>query len=71
MEYPKNDKELRIYCLNLAYNGSSSEGIDFEKAKKYYEFIIGSSKPSVWKGITLALSRWCARPRRSLRHRGH
>ena len=40
MEFPKNDRELRMYCLGLAAdNDLSSEHIDMDKAKEYYKFI--------------------------------
>ena len=69
-KYPKNDKELRMYCLELASSDSflSSENININKAKEYYEFITASSsRPSVWKKIALVLSHWYAR----LRHLFH
>lgn len=40
MDFPKNDKEIRMFCLGLAAeNDLSSEHIDMDKAKEYYEFI--------------------------------
>lgn len=70
MYFPKNDKEIRMYCLSLAESNefSKESNIDLAKAKEYYDFITASSsKPSVWKRLALALSNWCAK----LRHLFH
>lgn len=62
MDFPKNDKEIRMFCLVLASeNDLSSEHIDMDKAEEYYKFITASSKPSARRMTTLALSRWRAR----------
>ena len=47
MEFPKNDKELRMYCLGLASENELNSGrIDMDEAEKYYNFITASSKSS-------------------------
>ena len=60
MKYPKSDKGIRMFCLELASNGLSTQGVDMDKAKEYYEFITSSSKPSVWRRLVLAWSHCCA-----------
>lgn len=63
MKYPKNDMELRLLCVELS---TSMGGVELEKAKEIYEFIsaASSSKPSVWRRLVLAFSRWYAKLRR-------
>ena len=74
MEYPKNDIELRIFCLDLASRGGGmfEHEPDIQKANEYYEFITSSaSKPSARKRRVPGWSALSVSFLRLFRHQGH